>query len=243
MLMPTYNEAENLATSIASVLQFNPNVAILVIDDGSPDGTGDIADGLALLHREVSVLHRSGKTGLGKAYLAGFSWGVERGYDLLVEMDADGSHRAEDLPKLLAASPRADLVIGSRWVAGGEVVNWPNHRRWISRIGNRYAGLSLRSDIKDLTAGFRVFRSTLLERLPLNDVQAQGYGFQVEMAWRSELAGAKVVEVPIVFIERTHGQSKMSMRIVIEALSLVTYWGMKTRLDSARSLLFRAKRD
>ncbi len=232
--MPTYNEVENLETSIAGVLKFNPDVEILIIDDGSPDGTGEIANRLALTHQAVSVLHRSEKAGLGRAYLAGFNWGLERGYELLVEMDADGSHRAQDLPKLLAASPSADLVIGSRWIIGGEVVNWPRHRRWISRIGNRYAGVSLRSEIKDLTAGFRAYRSSLLAQLPLTEIQAQGYGFQVEMAWRSELLGAKVVEVPIVFVERTRGTSKMSMRIVIEALSLVTYWGITSRLVPPR---------
>jgi dolichol-phosphate mannosyltransferase len=177
----------------------------------------------------ILVLHRSEKGGLGPAYLAGFKAGFESGYEFLVEMDADGSHRSQDLPRLLAVAPNNDLVIGSRWVAGGQVLNWPLHRKLISRVGNIYAGIMLRAGIRDITAGFRVFRVDFLKTLDLSRVASQGYSFQVEMAWRTKLAGGRIEEVPITFIERTQGRSKMTKRIVFEALWRVTKWGIGLR--------------
>lgn len=230
VIMPTYNERENLAHSVTELLRHNANVDLLIVDDNSPDGTGKLAEKLALDEPRISVLHREKKEGLGPAYLAGFAWGQSRGYHYLIEMDADGSHRAEDLPKLIAASGRADLVIGSRWIPGGRVLNWPLHRRLISRVGNIYVNLMLGAGIRDMTAGFRIYRTELLSRLNLETVAAYGYSFQVEMAWRACKAGARVVEVPITFVERTQGRSKMTSGIVIEALWLVTKWGLARRL-------------
>ena len=226
IIVPTYNELENLPIIVAGILAKAPEVNILVADDDSPDGTGPLADRLADEDSRVFVMHRTEKAGLGAAYLAGFAWGIERGYELLVEMDADGSHRPEDLPKLLAAAETADLTIGSRWVKGGSVVNWPLSRKLISRTGNTYANIMLRSGINDMTAGFRAYKTSFLTKLDLTGVAARGYGFQVEMAWRSKRAGAKIVEVPITFVERIHGESKMSSGIVAEALWLVTKWGL-----------------
>jgi len=226
IIVPTYNELENLPIIVAGILAKSPEVNILVADDDSPDGTGRLADRLAAEDPRVFVMHRTEKAGLGAAYLAGFAWGTERGYELLVEMDADGSHRPEDLPKLLAAAETADLTIGSRWVKGGSVVNWPLSRKLISRTGNTYANIMLRSGINDMTAGFRAYKTSFLTKLDLTGVAARGYGFQVEMAWRSKRAGAKIVEVPITFVERIHGESKMSSGIVAEALWLVTKWGL-----------------
>ena len=226
IIVPTYNELENLPIIVEGILAKAPEVNILIADDGSPDGTGKLADQLAENDSRVNVMHRTEKAGLGAAYLAGFAWGTERGYELLVEMDADGSHRPEDLPSLLAAAVDADLTIGSRWIKGGSVVNWPLSRKLISRTGNTYANVMLRSGINDMTAGFRAYKTSFLNKLDLTGVAARGYGFQVEMAWRSKRAGAKIVEVPITFVERIHGESKMSSGIVVEALWLVTKWGL-----------------
>ena len=230
VLMPTYNETKSLPRTVASLFEHNPQVSLLIIDDNSPDGTGALAEKLAANDSRINVMHRSGKQGLGKAYLAGFEWGLSREFEFLVEMDADGSHRARDLPNLLAAAEHADLVIGSRWVRGGSVENWPRHRQFISRAGNFYARTVLRCKVNDLTAGFRVFRASLLRRLPTAEIKAQGYGFQVEMAWRAIQSGAVVEEVPIVFVERAEGESKMSTKIVIEALLLTTWWGVQSLL-------------
>ena len=225
VIVPTFNEIVNLPILIEGVLKQSPGVHILVVDDNSPDGTGKLADDLAAKEPHLNVLHRTEKNGLGPAYLAGFAWGLQRGYGYLVEMDADGSHRPKDLPKLLAAKEHADLVIGSRWVSGGSVENWPLSRILISRCGNIYANIMLGAKIKDITAGFRVYKANLLTSLKLNEIAAQGYSFQIEMAWRSKQAGAKIVEVPIHFVERVHGTSKMGLGIVIEALLMVTKWG------------------
>ena len=225
VLMPTFNEIESLAHSVAELREVCPEVDLLVIDDNSPDGTGHLADRLAAKDSQISVLHRSEKGGLGAAYLSGFSWAIERGYETVVEMDADGSHRAIDLPKILEKAKTADLVIGSRWITGGAVVNWPAHRKAISKLGNLYANLMLRTGIKDMTAGFRAFNVEFLKALNLDGVAARGYAFQVEMALRSKRAGGSVVEVPITFVERTLGTSKMTTAIVLEALWLVTKWG------------------
>lgn len=225
VVMPTYNEIANLSHSVSELLQHNSDVDLLIVDDNSPDGTGNLADELASTDKRINVLHRNKKQGLGPAYLAGFDFAFQKNYEFVVEMDADGSHRAIDLPKLLSSSASADLVIGSRWVVGGEVLNWPAHRKAISKLGNLYTRLMLNTNVRDMTAGFRVYRSELLKRLDLNSISSHGYSFQVEMAWRSLQLGAKVVEVPITFIEREQGVSKMTGSIVGEALWLVTKWG------------------
>ena len=224
VLMPTYNEAETLEKTVGDLFEINQNIDLLIIDDNSPDGTGAIADRLASANPRISVLHRHKKRGLGDAYIAGFHKCLEKPYTHLVEMDADGSHRAEDLPKLLQSAPGSDLVIGSRWVSGGEVANWSKLRLAISRNGNRYASWTLRSKVRDMTSGFRIYSADLLRKLPLSRMQAHGYAFQVEMTMRSELVGAKIVEVPIKFVEREGGSSKMSFWIVVEAFLLCTLW-------------------
>ena len=228
VIIPTYNESENIAWITEEVLAHQPDVDILVADDGSPDGTGEIADKLAAADQRISVMHREGKQGLGSAYRAGFAWGIERGYDVLCEMDADGSHRPEDLGRLLEASGEgADLVLGSRWVPGGGVVNWPWYRKLISRGGTFYAQIMLGIPVKDATGGYRAFRRETLERLPLNEVASQGYCFQIDMARRVLDEGMTIVEVPITFVERVRGESKMSGHIVREALWRVTLWGFQ----------------
>jgi dolichol-phosphate mannosyltransferase len=233
VIIPTYDEADNVEWIVSSVLEQQPDVDILIADDGSPDGTGKIADRLAVDDARVHVMHREGKQGLGSAYRAGFAWGLERGYDVLVEMDADGSHRPEDLGRLLDASAQgADLVLGSRWVPGGGVVNWPWYRKLISRGGTFYAQLMLGIPIKDATGGYRAFRRATLERLPLDEVASQGYCFQIDMARRVLDADMTIVEVPITFVERVRGESKMSGGIVREALWRVTVWGFERLVPS-----------
>jgi dolichol-phosphate mannosyltransferase len=241
VVIPTYNEADNVAWIVKQLHLAQPDVDVLIADDGSPDGTGDIADRLAAADPRVNVLHRSGKQGLGSAYRAGFAWGIERGYDVLVEMDADGSHRPEDLGKLLDASAGADLVLGSRWVPGGGVVNWPWHRRFVSRGGTFYARLMLGIPIKDATGGFRAFRRETIERLPLDEVASQGYCFQIDMARRVLGAGMTIIEVPITFVERERGESKMSGGIVREALWRVTVWGVQRLLSKPSRLRSSAR--
>jgi dolichol-phosphate mannosyltransferase len=231
VIIPTYNESENLERIVARLHQHNPDVHVLVADDNSPDGTGEIADKLAAEDERIQVLHRKGKEGLGAAYLAGFRWGLDAGYDVLVEMDADGSHRPEDLPRLLAAldEQRADLVLGSRWVKGGRVQNWPKRREVLSRGGNLYVRLATGMSLRDATGGFRAFRRGTLEGLGLDGVESAGYCFQVDMARRAVRAGFQVVEVPITFVEREFGVSKMSGNIVAEALWRATVWGLQDR--------------
>ncbi|KQV76533.1 dolichol-phosphate mannosyltransferase [Aeromicrobium sp. Root344] len=237
VVIPTYNEADNVAWIVNQLHLAQPGVDVLIADDGSPDGTGEIADAMAASDPRVNVMHRSGKQGLGSAYRAGFAWGIERGYDVLVEMDADGSHRPEDLGTLLAASDAgADLVLGSRWVDGGGVVNWPWHRRFISRGGTFYARLMLGIPVKDATGGYRAFRRQTLEKLPLDEVASQGYCFQIDMARRVLAAGMTIVEVPITFVERERGESKMSGGIVREALWRVTVWGVQRLLSKPARL-------
>ncbi|MFL6027194.1 MAG: polyprenol monophosphomannose synthase [Friedmanniella sp.] len=240
VVIPTYNEVENLPLIVGRVRAAVPDVHVLVADDNSPDGTGDVADRLAAGDDHVHVLHRRGKEGLGAAYLAGFDWGLERGYDVLVEMDADGSHQPEQLPTLLAALADADLVLGSRWVPGGSVVNWPLSRKILSRGGNLWTRLMLGIPVHDATGGYRAFRRRTLLGLGLADVASAGYCFQVDLAWRALKAGFRVVEVPITFVEREHGVSKMSQRIVLEALLLTTLWGIRHRAQQLRSLAGRA---
>jgi dolichol-phosphate mannosyltransferase len=229
VIIPTYNEAENLPLISARLRAAMPDADLLIVDDNSPDGTGDIADGLAGSDAGVHVLHRAGKEGLGAAYLAGFDWGLARGYDALVEMDADGSHQPEELPRLLTALDGADLVLGSRWVPGGQVRNWPRHRLALSRGGNAYTRVALGMPLRDATGGYRAFRREALQRIQLDGVQSAGYCFQVDLAWRALQAGLRVVEVPITFVEREIGESKMSSTIVAEALLRVTRWGVADR--------------
>ncbi|MFG2756521.1 polyprenol monophosphomannose synthase [Streptomyces wuyuanensis] len=229
VIIPTYNEAENIEPIVSRVRAAVPHADILVADDNSPDGTGKIADELSAEDDQVHVLHRKGKEGLGAAYLAGFRWGIDNGYGVLVEMDADGSHQPEELPRLLTALKGADLVLGSRWVPGGRVVNWPRSREILSRGGSTYSRLLLGVPIRDVTGGFRAFRKETLEGLGLDDVASQGYCFQVDLARRAVEAGFHVVEVPITFVERELGDSKMSRDIVVEALWRVTAWGVGAR--------------
>ncbi len=229
VVIPTYDEADNLQPIVERTLAAVPGAHVLVVDDNSPDGTGDIADRLASADGRVHVLHRSGKQGLGAAYLAGFRWALDRGFAAVVEMDADGSHQPEQLPRLLDALEDADLVLGSRWVTGGAVENWPRHRQWLSRGGNSYVRFALRVPLRDATGGFRVFRRSALLALDLDGVSSQGYCFQVDLAWRAALAGLTVVEVPITFVERERGTSKMSGAIVREALWRVTVWAVRSR--------------
>ncbi|MFG2297936.1 polyprenol monophosphomannose synthase [Streptomyces sp. NPDC048603] len=229
VIIPTYNEAENIGPIVSRVRAAVPDAHVLVADDNSPDGTGKLADELAAEDDHVHVLHRKGKEGLGAAYLAGFAWGLEHGYGVLVEMDADGSHQPEELPRLLTALKGADLVLGSRWVPGGRVVNWPRHREFLSRGGSTYSRLMLDVPIRDVTGGYRAFRRETLEGLGLDEVASAGYCFQVDLARRAVRKGFHVVEVPITFVEREFGDSKMSKDIVVEALWRVTTWGLSTR--------------
>ncbi|WP_436735969.1 polyprenol monophosphomannose synthase [Streptomyces sp. BBFR102] len=233
VIIPTYNEAGNIAPVVARVREAVPKAHVLVADDNSPDGTGKIADELAADDEQVHVLHRAGKEGLGAAYLAGFRWGLERDFGVLVEMDADGSHQPEELPRLLTALKSADLVLGSRWVPGGRVVNWPRGRQLLSRGGSTYSRLLLDVPLRDITGGYRAFRRETLEKLGLTEVASQGYCFQVDLARRAVQAGCTVVEVPITFVEREHGDSKMSRDIVVEALWRVTAWGVGGRVSKA----------
>lgn len=239
VVIPTYNERDNIEAIIDRVVRSAPDANVLIADDGSPDGTGKIADELAANDSRIFVLHRTEKAGLGAAYLAGFGWGIERGYDALVEMDADGSHAPEQLPSLLAALREADVVLGSRWVKGGTVVNWPKSRELISRGGNLYTRIALGVDLRDATGGYRAYRRAVLEAVDYGGVASQGYCFQVDLAWRASRAGFRVVEVPITFTDRERGESKMSGAIVREALWRVTQWGARHRADQLRRLVRR----
>lgn len=237
VVVPTYEEAESLPLLLDGLALHAPEVDVLVVDDGSPDGTGAIAEAAAAADPRIHVLHRSAKAGLGAAYRAGFAWALQRDYDVVVEMDADGSHRPRDLPRLLERlrTGSADLVLGSRWVPGGGVVNWPWYRRFISRGGTWYAQHMLAIPVADATGGFRAFRRETLEALPLVDVASQGYCFQIDLARRVLDAGMTIDEVPITFVERAQGHSKMSGSIVREALWRVTLWGIKRRLVRRRT--------
>jgi dolichol-phosphate mannosyltransferase len=242
VLIPTYNERENLPLIVSRLRAAVPTADVLVLDDSSPDGTGAVADQLAADDGQVQVLHRKSKEGLGAAYLAGFAWALDRGYDALVEMDADGSHQPEQLPTLLAALANADVVLGSRWVHGGSVVNWPISRKALSVGANLYTRVLLGMPIGDATGGFRVYRASALRSLDLHDVASAGYCFQVDLVWRAVRRGLSVVEVPITFVEREIGESKMSEGIVREALRNITMWGASYRLGQVRSLARREPR-
>ena len=234
VIIPTFNERENLAPIIGRVRSSVPEADILVADDNSPDGTGEIADELAAQDEHVRVMHRLGKEGLGAAYLAGFAWALQEGYDVVIEMDADGSHQPEQLHRLLDALRGADLVLGSRWVPGGRTENWPKSRQLISRSGSAYTRLMLGVPIHDATGGFRAFRAETLRKLDLHEVASQGYCFQIDLAWRALQRGMTVREVPITFVERTAGASKMSRKIVVEALWRVTAWGVDDKVTRVR---------
>jgi dolichol-phosphate mannosyltransferase len=227
VIMPTFNEAGNIERAASKLFEFNSDVQLLVVDDNSPDGTGRIADLLATKDNRIKVLHRKDKQGIGAAYIAGFDYAIRSGFDFVVEMDADGSHRAEDLPKLLEICSENDLVIGSRYVRGGRTLNWPLHRKLLSRGGNLYAKGMLGSKLNDMTAGFRIFRTGFLKQMDLATINARGYSFQIEMAYRTIQLGGRTAEVPITFVEREIGESKMSGDIVSEALMLMTKLGLK----------------
>jgi dolichol-phosphate mannosyltransferase len=239
MVIPTYNEAANLAWIIGRLRAAEPAVDVLVVDDSSPDGTGALADELAAADSAVHVLHRSAKRGLGAAYLAGFAWALDAGYDVIGEMDADGSHQPEQLHRLLEALLDADLVIGSRYVPGGSVVNWPWRREALSRGGNFYVRMLLGISIRDATAGFRAFRRSALEKVDLGSVESAGYVFQTDLVTRCLRAGLTVREVPIEFVERVRGDSKMSRAVATESLRRITTWGLRERRDQVRRALRR----
>ena len=230
IIMPTYNERQNLEIIAGRVRASTPDAELLVVDDNSPDGTGDLADKIAETDRRVHVMHRTEKAGLGRAYVAGFTWALERGYDVIVEMDADGSHRPEDLPRLLSALDSADAVIGSRYVPGGTVVNWPKSREFLSRGANLYNRMLLGITVRDATGGYRAYRASTLRRLDLNNIESAGYCFQIDMTLRVLQAGLKLVEIPITFVERERGASKMSSGVIREAFFRVAQWGITARL-------------
>ncbi len=234
VIIPTFNEFESLPVILERVRASVPEAHILVADDNSPDGTGRLADEFADRDSQIHVMHRLGKEGLGAAYLAGFSWALQQGYDVVVEMDADGSHQPEQLPRLLEALRDADLVLGSRWVEGGGTENWPKSRQFLSKGGSFYTRVLLGIPLRDVTGGYRAFRADALRKLDLHEVASQGYCFQVDLAWRASQRNLKVVEVPITFVERTAGSSKMSQKIVVEALWRVTVWGFDDRITRVR---------
>lgn len=236
-IIPTYNEIEALPLTVERLRAAVPDSEVLIVDDNSPDGTGDLAEDLRRDDPQIHVLHRRAKNGLGGAYIAGFRWGLERDYGVFVELDADGSHQPEQLPDLLARIGEADLVIGSRWVAGGAVVNWPLHRTLISRAGSFYSRTMLGLRVRDITAGFRAFRRSTLEEIDLESIESVGYGFQVDMTYRVARRRKTIVEVPITFVERTLGASKMNSGIVIEAVQNVTRWGLGARAATLRRRL------
>lgn len=239
VVTPTYDEAGSIAATVAAVLAATPEAHVLVVDDASPDCTGEIADRLAAADPRITVLHRAGKEGLGRAYVAGFDVALARGYDVIVEMDADGSHPASALPSLLAAlatDPTTGLAIGSRYVPGGGLADWAAGRRLLSRAGNAYARALLRLRVRDVTAGYRAYRAEVLRGMPLHEIDSRGYCFQIDMTLRTLDAGWGVVERPIEFRERTAGRSKMSRAIVVEAMLRVTVWGVGRALRPRRAV-------
>ena len=241
VLIPTYNERENLPRIVSRVRASVPEADILVLEDNSPDGTGAVADELAAADEQVHVMHRPGKQGLGAAYKAGFAWAIERGYDAAIEMDADGSHQPEQLPSLLRAAEHADLVIGARWVKGGSVVNWPAHRKALSVGANIYTKLMLGLPVNDATGGYRVYRTSALRAMDLASVSSAGYGFQVDMTVALVRAGLTAVEVPIEFVEREIGESKMSGNIVTEAFVNVGKQGIAHRAGQVGAAVRRVR--
>lgn len=242
VVIPTYNEAQNLESITARLRRSVPDAHILVADDNSPDGTGDIAQRLSDSDEHIHVLHRTGKEGLGAAYVAGFSWGLQRDYDVLVEHDADGSHQPEQLPQLLAALKDADMVKGSRWIPGGSVVNWPLSRKILSRGGNLWVQLWLGVPLKDATGGFNAITASTLKGIDLDGIESAGYCFQVDLAWRAVRGGYRVVEVPIEFVEREFGASKMSRGIVVEAMWRTMLWGISYRFSQVTGFFTSLRR-
>ncbi|MGD0880452.1 MAG: polyprenol monophosphomannose synthase [Acidimicrobiales bacterium] len=237
VVLPTYNESENIDHVLRRIRAALPDATVLVVDDGSPDGTADMAEILGKELGRIEVLKRPAKSGLGSAYRAGFRWGLDRGFDACIEMDADLSHEPEALPSLVAPLVEGkELVIGSRYIPGGIIPNWAWHRRLLSRGGNLYASAVLGLQVADATAGFRAYAASLLDRIDLDRIQAEGYGFQIEMTYAARRAGAPVLEVPIRFVDRVEGESKMSAFIVVEALGLVTLWGLQRLVGSRRGL-------
>lgn len=241
MVIPTYNEAGNISWIVERLRTAQPDVDVMIVDDNSPDGTGQLADDLAAADPQVSVVHRTEKAGLGAAYLHGFAVALEHGYDVIGEMDADGSHQPEQLDRLLTAVHDADLVIGSRWVPGGSVVNWPKSRELLSRGGNLYVRILLGLRVGDATAGFRLFRRQTLEAIDLASVQSTGYVFQTDLAYRVANAGLHIVEVPIEFVERVRGDSKMSGAVATESLKRITVWGLRERRDQVTRAVARRR--
>lgn len=238
MVVPTYNERTTLPLVVSRLHDALPSAHVLVVDDNSPDGTGELADDLAAADPRVHVLHRERKAGLGRAYVAGFDWALRGDYAVIVEMDADGSHAPEELPHLLAALSDADLALGSRYVPGGRVVGWPKRREVLSRAGNLYSMIALGVRVKDITGGYRAYRRAVLEKVEIGEVSSQGYCFQIDLAWRTMTAGFTIAEVPITFTDRQAGTSKMGGSVVVEALLRVTAWGLRHR----RGQLFSAVR-
>jgi dolichol-phosphate mannosyltransferase len=236
VVLPTYEEADNIAEVLRRLRAAVPSADVLVVDDSSPDGTADVAKAAGHEVGGIEVVVRPGKAGLGSAYRHGFGEGLSSGYEVLVEMDSDLSHDPAALPNLLRAVEHdaADLAIGSRYVPGGSIPHWPVHRRALSRWGNRYAARMLRLPVRDSTSGFRAYRADVLRRIELDQVRADGYGFQIEMAYRVAGLGGRIIETPIEFRDRERGNSKMSSRIVLEALALVTWWGLRDRVRGYR---------
>jgi dolichol-phosphate mannosyltransferase len=236
LVLPTYNEIRTVEAVLKKIFEAMPDgLEVLVVDDNSPDGTAEAVRNFSSAEPRIHLLSRAAKTGLGDAYIAGFRWGLERDYDMILEMDADLSHNPADIPRLISALSDADLSIGSRYVAGGATLNWDKFRLALSRNGNRYCRMMLRMNVQDCTSGFRAYRRAALASQDLDSVASHGYAFQIEMARRVHLAGGKIVEVPITFTERAEGVSKMSKRIVVEALWQVTKWGIQDRLRPNRS--------
>ncbi|MDO5094530.1 MAG: polyprenol monophosphomannose synthase [Propionibacteriaceae bacterium] len=241
VIIPTFNEAQNIQSITTRLRNSVPDAHILVVDDNSPDGTGKLADDMAERDDHIHVLHRQGKEGLGAAYLAGFRWGLDRGFGVLVEHDADGSHQPEQLPDLLAALEHADMAKGSRWVRGGSVVNWPWTREFLSRGGSLYIRLMLGIPYRDITGGFNAFRSEALARIIGLPIDRRGYGIQRDLTWHAHQAGLRIVEVPIEFVEREFGDSKMGGAVVKEAIISTTKMGLKHRWRQAKKVLRRRR--
>lgn len=228
VIVPTFNERESLTSILSAICAITPGVDVLVVDDNSPDGTGQLAEEFARAHPSVQVLHRDVKRGLGPAYIAGFNWALDRHYDWVVQIDADGSHDPRVIPTLLAVARgvTADLVLGSRWVTGGRVDGWSGVRQFVSRTGNAFARFALGSRLRDMTAGFRVLRVETLRQVHLETIASSGYCFQIEIADRIEQLGGTIIEHPITFVERVAGRSKMHLGIVVEALVRISGWGI-----------------
>jgi len=234
VVLPTYNEIENIERMLRAIREIVPNEHILVVDDGSPDGTAGVADKVRTELGNIDVLRRAGKGGLGSAYRAGFSWGLERGYDAFVEIDCDFSHDPRELPNMLALANKYEVVIGSRYIPGGSIPSWSTSRLMLSKGGNRYASIMLGLGIADSTAGYRVYQASALEKIDFSNVKADGYGFQIEMTYRARRGGASIIEHPISFTDRTEGESKMSRAIVTEALWMVSKWGVARLVGGPR---------